>query len=88
MASKMDFWIARPGYAAFALAAGYFGEVNVDLVHTAVFHDRGDLGDDGLEAPRKRRYSSKSTGSRMACGQSLAAFMRPMADPTPNWRAA
>ena len=34
-----------------------------------------------------RRYSSKSTGRMIACGHSFAAFMRPIAEPTPNWRA-
>ena len=41
-----------------------------------------------LNRREMRRTSSKSTGSRMACGHSLAAFMSPMAEPTPNWRAA
>ena len=35
-----------------------------------------------------RRTSSKSTGSRMACGHSWAAFISPIAEPTPNCRAA
>ena len=34
------------------------------------------------------RTSSKSTGSTNACGHSLAAFIMPIAEPTPNWRAA
>lgn len=43
----------------------------------------------GIELTREqRRYSSKSAGSRMACGHSLAAFIKPMAEPMPNGRAA
>ena len=41
-----------------------------------------------LKAREQRRYSSKSAGSRMACGHSLAAFIKPMAEPMPNGRAA
>jgi hypothetical protein len=41
-----------------------------------------------LNRREKRRTSSKSTGSMIACGHSLAAFIRPMAEPTPKVRAA
>ena len=41
-----------------------------------------------LKAREQRRYSSKSAGSKRACGHRRAAFIRPMADPTPNCRAA
>jgi len=40
-----------------------------------------------LNRREKRRTSSKSTGSTIACGHSFAAFIMPIAEPTPNWRA-
>ncbi len=40
-----------------------------------------------LKRREKRRYSAKSTGSSSACGHSRAAFIMPMAEPTPNCRA-
>ena len=40
-----------------------------------------------LNMREKRRTSAKSTGSMMAWGHRRAAFIMPMADPTPNWRA-
>ena len=36
--------------SAFALTAWHLGEVDVDLVHPPVFHDRRDVRDDGFEA--------------------------------------
>ena len=41
---------AREHAPAFALAARHMGKVNVDLVHTPVFHHRRDVGHDGLES--------------------------------------
>ena len=38
--------------ATIFLAAGDFGEVDVHLIHPAVFHHRRDAGDDGLEQAR------------------------------------
>ena len=43
---------ARQHPPAFALAAGYLGKVDVHLVHPPVFHQRGDVGDDGFKALR------------------------------------
>ena len=37
---------------AFALATRHIGEVDVDLIHAAVFHHRRDLGHDVLEGSR------------------------------------
>jgi hypothetical protein len=37
---------------AFALAARYVGEVDVDLVYPTVFHEWRNVGDDGFEALR------------------------------------
>jgi len=41
-----------------------------------------------LNAREAARYASKSAGSRIASGASFAAFINPIAEPTPSLRAA
>ena len=38
------------GLAAIALTARHFGEVNIDFVHTSVFHHGRNVGDDVFES--------------------------------------
>ena len=54
-------FLDQPGQhpATFALPARYVGEVDVDLVHTPVFHQRRDLQDDVLEAAREAAVFGK-----------------------------
>ena len=73
--------------SAVALAARHIGEVDVDLVHTAVFHQRGDVGDDGFEAARivpvlvkihrqQNRFGAQLGGFHQAHGRADAEFAR------------
>ena len=63
-------------------------QVDVDLVDAAVLDLRRDRAHCGLESREYLRYSSKSTGSRIASGALAAAFIMPIAELTPNARAS
>ena len=65
---------ARQHPTAFALAAGHVGEVDVDLIHATVFHERRDLGDDGFEAARKVPVTLKVHRQQNGVGAQLGGL--------------
>ena len=88
VASKIDFWISR---ASTRPPSRWPPGTSVKSMYTSSTPRSSISGAISrttcLKAREYLRYSSKSTGSMNACGHSLAAFIRPMAEPTPNWRA-
>ena len=60
--------------ATLALTTRYIGEVDVHLVHTAVFHQRGNLCDEAFELSRVVSVLLKIHGQQNRIGAQLGRF--------------
>ena len=69
-------FLNEPGQnsAAFALAARHLREVDVHLVHTAVFHEGCDVGDDAFEDSGVVAVLVKVDGQQNGLGTQLGRF--------------